>query len=164
MNICFVSDYYHPYRNVGGICTYVRYASRQLMLNRNRVHIVTPINGASRIYNDRGITVHEVGINSFLRYIPPLTFFSATRSRLSLSLGLSQYLKGMVAEHDIDVVEAPEWMAGTLFYSLAKSAPLVVRLHTPLFMMRGFRGKRNFLDDALASRLELLNVEYASAV
>jgi glycosyltransferase involved in cell wall biosynthesis len=129
----------------------------------HEVHVLSCSEGqGTEDHDDDGVRLH-------LRGVPRL--FPKLRRRFP---GTARRLEGAIARYreyrrlgiDVDVIEAPDWLAEGLIFGVLRSRPLVAHLHTPLrFVERhnpaSFRWTR---DAALADRLERVAVKHANVV
>ena len=163
LRILFVSQEYPPETGGGGIGSYVETMARVLARRGHEVHVLSCKDGqASGDRADGAVQLHRRGVRRILpklrRRIPSTALRvegAASRYREYRSLGL-----------DFDVVEAPDWFAEGLAFSLLRSRPLVAHLHTPLLLV-GRHNPGSFhwtRDRRLAERIERLAVRRADLV
>ncbi len=163
MRILFVSREYPPWTEGGGIGTYVKTTAHALARRGHQVHVLSCSEGqGTEDRDDDGVRLHLRGVPQLL---PKL------RRRFP---GTARRLEGAIARYreyrrlgiDVNVIEAPDWLAEGLIFGVLRSRPLVTHLHTPLrFVERhnpaSFRWTR---DAALADRLERVAVRHADLV
>ncbi len=135
MNICLVSREYPPETGWGGIGTYTYNLAHGLSSLSHNVHVIAHTPGEERDYMDGGVRVHRVNArNSELRGlwrldgILPAYFINYSRRVAWKALELRK-------KYSIEIVETPEWCAEGFLYSFKKQTPLVVRFHTPTFLL-----------------------------
>jgi glycogen synthase len=158
--VLFVSREYPPETGGGGIGSYVETMARALVRQGHEVHVLSCVPGQA--IDDRvheGVQLHRRGVYRLLpkirRRIPS--------TALRIEGAISCYLEFVRLGVDVDVVEAPDWMAEGWAFALLGSRPLVAHLHTPLFLVGrtnpgSFRWTR---DGRTADRVERLAVRRA---
>lgn len=163
LRILFLSREYPPETGGGGIGSYVETMARTLAARGHEVHVLSCVAGqASEDTRREGVHLHRRGVR---RVLPKIRRrFPAAAFRIEGAV--SCYLEFMRLGLDIDVVEAPDWMAEGLAFAFVGSRPLVAHLHTPLLLIGrhnpgSFRWSR---DGRLAASLERLAVQRADAV
>lgn len=163
LRILFISREYPPWTGGGGIGSYVETMAHALARRGHEVHVLSCSEGqGAEDHDDDGVRLH-------LRGVPRL--FPKLRRRFP---GTVRRLEGAIARYreyrrlgiDVDVIEAPDWLAEGLIFGLLRSRPLVAHLHTPLGFVEphnpaSFRWTR---DAALADRLERVAVRHANLV
>lgn len=108
---------------------------------------------------DEGVSLHRRGVS---RFLPKLRgVFPETARRLEGAV--ARYVEYRRLGGDFDVVEAPDWLAEGLVFSVLRPRPLVVHLHTPLLLVgrhnpTSFRWTR---DRLLANRIERYAARHA---
>lgn len=150
MNICFVS-YEFPPQFGGGIGTYVGTITKNLAEEGNNVHVVTFNPGNLADYE----MIHDVHIHRVGMADHQVSFISSVHSDyLSTLLYWSHYsekvyhlLKKLSLSHSFDVIEFCDYRGEGYFSMLGKrmkgefaDSALVVRMHTPLFVLNKFNG------------------------
>ena len=119
MRIAFVSYEYFGVAAGGGIGTYVRFASQMLARRGHSVAVFTNAEGARDERFDQEVEVYSV---------------SATRREFASSI-----LRVFERQHrsrPFDLLEGPEYGAdGRVIAEAFPELPLVVRLHTPTFLI-----------------------------
>lgn len=128
MKICLVSRGYPPEILFGGIETYVYNLAHGLADLGHQVVILAETKNKSSIDMDGKIKIYRI-------LTTEKSFFERRFKTMTYRLELAKALRKIVAEEKIDIIEAPDNSALTFFYS-SKNAPLVIRLHTPLFFFR----------------------------
>lgn len=121
MKLAFFTPNYPGITQEGGIGSYTR--SLAMMLSRlgHTVHVVTP--GTGDITIDAGVHVHQV----HLRHVPIV-------DRLLPGFGncyhLNRKMIQLVKQHQIDLVEFPNWEGLGIYYQAQHITATAVRLHT----------------------------------
>ena len=129
MHVCFISQEYPPETGWGGIGAYTYEMAHGLARGGQRVTVISLAQGSETVKQDRGVEVHRVqprpdwgrrkGLWRLNRVWPGFAWAAARR------------LGQIHAASSVDVVEAAECRADSLFVPLVPRRPrLVVRLHT----------------------------------
>jgi glycosyltransferase involved in cell wall biosynthesis len=127
------------------------------------VHVLSCVAGqASDDTRRDGVHLHRRGV----RRILPVIRRRLPSTAFRIEGAVSCYLEFRSLGLEVDVVEAPDWMAEGLAFALARTRPLVAHLHTPLVLVGrhnpgSFRWSR---DGRLAASLERLAVRPADVV
>jgi glycogen synthase len=130
LTILFLSREYPPETGGGGIGSYVAAIAPALAARGHEVHVLSCVAGQPvSDYLDSGVWIHRRNtVRLRLRRLVWRT--PATVSRLECAI--SCYVEANRLGVDVDVVEAPDWMAEGLMLAVAGSTPVVAHLHTPL--------------------------------
>jgi glycogen(starch) synthase len=132
LRILFVSREYPPETGGGGIGSYVETMARALAARGHEIHVLScvPQQAFENTKRD-GVYLHRRGVP---RWLPKIRRrLPATAFRLEGAF--SSYLELRNLGLDIDLVEAPDWMAEGLAISLLGAHPTIVHLHTPLLIV-----------------------------
>jgi glycogen(starch) synthase len=160
LRVLFVSKEYPPETGGGGIGSYVEAMARALVARGHEVHVLSCVHDQADDDCVRaGVHLHRRGVHRFLPKIRRRLPSSALRLESALSTHLEFRRLGL----DIDIIEAPDWMAEGLAFALRRPSPLVVHLHTPLLLVgrhnpHSFRWSR---DGRMAASLERFSVRRA---
>lgn len=132
MRICLISREYPPETGFGGIATFVKHLAHGLKELGNEVVVVALAKETEKVVDDNGVTVHRVlpyklegeldAVNRCMPY---------SRYVLLTTLGLWSKFLSLHRERPFDVVESPELLAESLYASVLRVVPLVIRLYTP---------------------------------
>jgi glycogen synthase len=123
MKIAFVSYEFPPDTALGGIATYVYQAARMLADRGHQVEVFTSSPSRSGTQVDNGTMVHRIN--------------EGDQEKFRDSVGLAFSARHAVVR--FDVLEGPEYSADALeCVRLVPDIPLVVKLHTPSFLVRRF--------------------------
>ncbi len=132
MRIAFISYEYPPDTALGGIATYVKQAASMLSNRGHEVEVFAASSTRSGTENENGVQVHRLqnpsaggdGTGDFAARIAPV----------------------FAQRHEIapfDVLEGPEYRAEAReAVRLAPAIPLVVKLHTPSYLLRSMNTAR----------------------
>ena len=166
MNICIVSVEYPPDTAWGGVGMH-KYALAHGMADRGHlVHVISlSLSGRDEHGMDGKVYLHRLADRQVAL---PLRIGAIASLRVPLGrpLRVRAYLRQLHARVNFDVVEAQNWGAEAVLYSLQPSAPLVVRLCTSIKKVDAIvaggpmgRARRH-----VAYLLERLEVRRAAAV
>jgi len=120
MKIAFISYEYPPDAAYGGIATYVRQAASMLATRGHHVEVFTSSPERSGAYDEEGIVVHRILEESHAKFPAAIARQFAARH----------------ASIRFDVLEGPEYGADAYeAVMLVPDIPLIVKLHTPSFLL-----------------------------
>lgn len=164
MNVCFLCREYPPAPRVGGIGWATRDQACTLATLGHRVHVVAPAwDGPATVDDDDGVVVHRIEASRM--QIPGVARVTGqTLDRLGWSRAAATTVSRIHRGEGLDVVEAPEFAAEGLLSTLRRRPPVVVRLHTPLALVRRFNGTPPRFDCRLTMALERAAVARADAL
>ncbi len=137
MRIGIYTVEYPAFGGAGGVATYTRELAHGLYSLGHEVHVLTPGSPGAPV-RDGPVWVHRARNDYF-----PVVEHILPGSGSCYYIGAA--MKRLVAEHELDVVEFPNWEGVGLWYALRRPAPLVVRLHTSSFeagRINGIGGNR----------------------
>jgi glycosyltransferase involved in cell wall biosynthesis len=121
MRIAFYTPNYPGFNSEGGIGTYTRALAQGLGRSGHEVHVLTP--GNFEAASEGPVRVHSTAI----RYLPIV-------DRLVTGAGacwrVARSMRDLVKQHQIDIVEFPNWEGHGLLFQKWSRTPIVVRLHT----------------------------------
>jgi glycogen synthase len=152
---------YPPETGGGGIGSYLVSTAPALAARGHEVHVLSCVPGQEhRDYSAQGVSIHRRG----LAYIRGLGRLRAPNTAARIRSGLStlQAFRGL--RIPFDAIEYPDWGAEGWAFSLARSAPLLAHLHTPLPLIQQYNGLERNCDVAVASFLERLSVRRADRI
>ena len=145
MRIVFVSYEYPPDTGFGGIGTYVYQISHVLSKRQTDVHVVcgTFNQKITKVENEGFLTIHRTQCNS----------------RKEFSTLVPDILKKIQDQKKIDLIEAPEYGAESLYIKPAlPDVPLIVKLHTHAYLIK--RLNDHYYDKQLHRKLKHFFVKY----
>jgi glycogen(starch) synthase len=163
LRILFVSREYPPETGGGGIGSYVQTVARALARRGHEVHVLSCVDGQpADDREDSGVHVHRRGAPRVLPKVRRRVPWTALR----IEGAIARYREARRLGVEFDVVEAPDWFAEGLAFSLLKPRPLVAHLHTPFGLVgRNDPGSsRPSRDGKLADRVERFAVRHADVV
>ena len=157
MRVCLISREYPPETGFGGIATFVRHLAHGLKENGHDVEVVCLAKETEKLVDDNGIKVHRVlpyqlegGLDAVNRCMP------YSRYVLLATLGLWRKFYELHQEKPFDVAESPELLAESLYASVLRVVPLVIRLYTPhsKFMAENLHNTAATFDHMFLAMLE----------
>ena len=132
MRVCLISREYPPETGFGGIATFVRHLAHGLKELGNEVEVVALAKETEKVVDDDGVRVHrvlpyklEVDLDAVNRYMPYIRYVLLT------TLALWRKFHDLHRARPFDVVESPELLAESIYASVLRVVPLVIRLYTP---------------------------------
>lgn len=159
MKILFVAGEHPQFGPTGGIGSYLAIIAPALARRGHDVHVLVC---RSHLADD----VMDGDVHLHLRPAQPVPILGGTRhlslthQRISAARSTARGLRELGF---FDVVEAPEWMAPSLFFGKHYRARLVINLHTPIGVIAKHGGYLGG-DARLADRLEIRTIHRARAV
>ena len=151
MRICLISREYPPDTGWGGIGTYTFHLAHGLAERGHVVHVLAQGFGTDRQDADGPVTVHRLAYAAAFHAMPHCREWGL---RLEHSFRVYRKLRRIIADHAIDIVEAPNFSGEGFVYSLRKTVPLVTRLHTDFSGLGRIFGWRATLDHRLSCAIE----------
>lgn len=133
MKICLVSREYPPETGFGGIGTYTYELAQGLAELGHEVHVIAKAVKEESDYKDQMVHVHRIkermpwGLRKLKNMFPVELFFYSIR--------VAQKIHELTEEYGIEVVEVPEWEAEGFWYSFSKKIPMIIKFHTPFFVV-----------------------------
>lgn len=134
MRICFVHEEYPEETNFGGIATYQKNMSEELVKQCNEVFVICRGLKENKKYVENGVNITRI----FVEQTQNQMWNYEEYRRL-----VAKELKGLQDNNKIDIIEVPDWGAETIFFEKYRKVPIVVRLHTPLKVWLKYN-KNNF--------------------
>jgi glycosyltransferase involved in cell wall biosynthesis len=163
MNLCFLCREYPPAPRTGGIGSATRDQARALVRLGHRVHVVAPAWEGPGTFHDEGVLVHRVAARRW--QLPGIArFVGQTLDRLAWARTAAREVGRIHGTEGLDLVEAPEFAGESVLAVRRDSPPVVVRLHTPLALVRRLNGSGLSRDCRLTVRLERAAIARAAAV
>lgn len=163
MNLCFICREYPPAPRTGGIGSATHEQARSLARLGHGVHVVAPAWDRSGVFEDEGTVVHRVPVPR--SQVPGIVrYVGQTLERLAWSWAAARAVWHLDRHRGIDVVEAPEFAAEGFVASRRTHPPVVVRLHTPLALVRRLNDAPLRPDCRRTVRLERAALEQAAMV
>lgn len=155
MHIVFISTE-NPYeKNNGGIGTYIKYITDTVSTAHNRIDIIT--------LSHMRVGVRKLKGNVYLHeYIAPIRRPQFYMDYMEIFFKAVLYLH---AEHPIDIIEVPDWLASGYRIGQETKIPLITRLHTPLFLIEEIgQGQKIYRYSEDIKRLEREQIRMSAAV
>lgn len=167
MRICLISREYPPETGFGGIATFVRHLAHGLKETGHEVEVVALAKETEKEVDDNGVRVHRVlpyplegNLDAVNRCMP------YSRYLLLCTLGLWRKFHELHRARPFDVVESPELLAESLYASVSRVVPLVIRLYTPhsKFMAENLHSAVATFDHMFVAMLERVAMAGADAL
>jgi glycogen(starch) synthase len=163
VRLCFICREYPPAPQTGGIGWATRDLARGLARLGHRVHVVAPAWEGTGTVDDEGVLVHRVRAPRW--QIPGVARYAGqTLDRLAWTLAAARAVGRLHRSEGLDVVEAPEFAAEGFAVTRRTFPPVVIRLHTPLALVRRLNGTPLTPDCRRTVRLERSALDRAAAV
>lgn len=128
MNICYIS---HSFSYTGGTKSYISNNALLLAAQGHNVHIVAPDG-----FNENDFAGFKDRIFCHEFKIQKQTFKGAWHLEKFLplevlihSFNLAKFLPEFIKQHQIDIIECPDYLPYSFFYAFNNDIPLVIRLH-----------------------------------
>jgi glycosyltransferase involved in cell wall biosynthesis len=166
LNICLISaEYPSETTGWGGIGTYVHALAHGLARYGHDVHVITA-GQQERVCVADGVSVHYVPTRPWPLPVALRRRGTGIWALLERSFSVLLYLRRLQRTTRFDIVEAANWGAEALFFSLRPTAPLIVRVSTPFVTVGTIQGRVEYrrLGPRLHRWLEALPVRRASRV
>ena len=164
MKVVILSREYPHETGWGGVGTYTYYLAQGLVELGVKVDVISGSVGHNRTYSENGVTIYRVP-----RY-RSISHFYSTTTRIYAGVYAYRTLRKILKDHSVDVLEGPEVGGDSSIYSLLKlpllkhffstEIPLVVKLHTPFYLIAKLNYKTG-IDVSIASSLEILSIKKA---
>lgn len=161
MRICLICDEDEGW---GGIGTYTAVLARALAAGGHRVHWVKRGWGEEGSEEVDGVVVHRASIRepSWRRGTRAVVSrLYGSREAVAWARRAASVVEAVRVREGLDVVESPEYHAQGLF---VRDVPLVVKLHSPAFLVDAFNDGNEGLDHAIGAWLERRLVRRAGLV
>ena len=134
MKIAFISYEYPPDTAVGGIATYVYQAAKMMHSKGNQVEVFSGSNFRSETEIINGVFIHRI----------------QTNNRQEFATLVGSFFRKRHEQIKFDVLEGPELGAEARFaVSMVSDIPLVIKLHTPIFLVNQF----NYIKPSLVNKI-----------
>lgn len=167
MRICLISREYPPETGFGGIATFVRHLAHGLKDLGHEVEVVSLAKETEKIVDDGGVRVHRVlpfkiegDLDAVNRCMP------YSRYVLLTTLSLWRKFFELHRQRPFDVADSPELLAESIYASVLRVVPLVVRLYTPhsKFIAENLHNTAATFDHLFVASLERLAMASADVL
>lgn len=167
MRICFISREYPPETGFGGIATFVKHLAHGLKELGHEVVVVALAKEQEKTVNDNGVVVHRVlpykiegDLDAVNRCMP------YSRYVLLTTLALWRKFFQLHSKQPFDVVDSPELLAESIYASVLRVVPLVIRLYTPhsKFIAENLHNAAATFDHLFVATLERLAMSSADVL
>lgn len=152
MHIVLANQWFPPESGWGGVATYNYFIARAF---RSLGHQVTVV--ASRTspnlpatHEANGVRIHRLLVHDAyrLRRLPLVGRYVRPIQQLQYSAKVNRVLRDLHREEPIDVVEFAEVNAEGFFYTRSPQTPVVIRCHTPTFILARYYDRREMQFDS----------------
>jgi len=150
LHIILLNRWFPPETGGGGVATHNAFFAAACVRLGHTVTVIASGWNATRNINADGVTVHRVPplVLHKLRRIPVLGRFERALAMLLYSRRVTALLAPFTRQSGAFVIEAADINAEAFFWDAKKQPPLVIRCHTPTFMLeRSGALARNFQSD-----------------
>ncbi|TKJ17508.1 hypothetical protein CEE44_03155 [Candidatus Woesearchaeota archaeon B3_Woes] len=174
MNICFVIHTDFIESSYGGIETYLKNLSLELVKNGHEVHIICCTGKKITDYVYKGIHIHRVcsGVVFFhpllLKIFPPSRiidkYFYHTTVNLTIGWRIYRKFKKLHKRKPFDVVECDDTAGLGVFFPLCSRVRFITRMHTSWTMVALLNKEQVTLDKKIVYFLERLQIKKSDAL
>lgn len=167
MNICLVS-YEYPPETFNGIGSYTRNLAEALVALGEHVDVVTFTSKEPHDYTENGVHVHRVnpvsiaGLWRFDAFIPSKT--------IGFSIAVKNKIMEISRGKKFDIIEGPDIRAELFWYLLTRGGrgkpPVVIKLHTPSYVVQRYNFKSLKLNERVQNFMEkyaVLRADYLTS-
>lgn len=164
MNIVLVNRYYPPHGGYGGIAVHNRYLSQALVKLGCRVSIITSRRSKNipEFEEKAGIQIHRLLVRDLPRIhrLPCIGRYMRPLNQWGYSFRVAQKILFLEKNDKPNLIEFADIEAEGYVYLLNKkrTCPVIVRCHTPIFILRKYRAKKEM---PYSTRLTGLMEKYA---
>lgn len=148
MHICLTAQEYTADVDMGGIGAYTWHQSAAL---RQEGHRVTVLSGAHSSKLNPPSAGRSLA-RRWRRRLPGIGLHGV--SRLRYARYVAQRAEAIDRVDPLDIIETPDWGAEGFFLALRRKIPLVVKLHTPQFVVNRYDRRPARLDSIVGEWLE----------
>lgn len=158
MNICLISSEYPPETGWGGIGTYTYVLAHGLVESGHNVHVICKAINHAHDYQDQQVWVHRIlplpqkGPGIYRKYLAEILYV------LEYSQGVFHKFKEIMNDVKIDIVEVPEYGIDGYYLIKNTQVPIVIKLHTPLFLLRKLNKELLHFNRFWVERLEKFTI------
>jgi len=143
MNILLVNRWYPPYSGYGGVAMYNYYLTHALKRQGHQVSILAARWSKSdpEIQDDDGIKVTRILAEhkAFLHRLPLIGRYMRPLIKWNYSRKVANKIREMEKKEHFDIIEFAEVGAeGFVYLRRGPSSPVVVRCHTPTFVLKKY--------------------------
>jgi glycogen(starch) synthase len=170
MHITLVNRWYPPHSGYGGVAVYNYYLAHALVKLGHRVTVVAArwSPDVPGLHKDNGVTVYRLLSQHRYRlhWLPIVGRYVRPLQQLLYSLQVDRKLQELEAQYRPDVIEFAEVNAEGFVYLLRRRhCPVVVRCHTPTFVLRRYYTPAEMpYDTSLTTMMEKFCIHHAHAL
>ncbi len=151
MHIVIANQWFPPESGWGGVATYNYFIARAYRSLGHRVTVIASRTNPTQpaIQETDGIWIRRLLVrDAYLRRrLPLIGRYVRPFQQLRYALNVNRRLRDLHRQQPIDVVEFAEVNAEGFFYARAPQAAVVVRCHTPTFILARYYGRREMKFD-----------------
>lgn len=169
MKIAIINQWYPPHF-YGGIAAYNYYIARALVARGHKVFVITKSKDGKNHYEmDCGVNIYRIKQFDFHYYFYKIPFLGKNL-RFIRNIVYSFYLYKKIIQLDsierIDIIECAEIEAeGFVFLVLRHNIPVVVRCHTPTFILKKYYTAEEMpYNTSLITSMEKYCIRHASVL
>lgn len=162
MKILLVNRWYPPHTGFGGVAVYQRYLGRALARQGHQVTVLAArwSKDAPAEHEDEGVRVRRIYAAEWarLKRLPLLGRYVRPLRQYLYGVQIARFINAMPERPD--VIEFAEVNAEGYAYLKGKhSIPVIVRCHTPTFVLRKYYAPQEMnFDTEIVSRMELSSI------
>jgi glycogen(starch) synthase len=170
MHIVLANRWYPPHSGYGGVAVYNYYLAHALVKLGHRVTVVAArwSPDVPALHKDNGVTIHRLLLQHHYRLhrLPVVGRYVRPLQQFLYSFRVARKLRGLEVEDCPDVVEFAEVNAEGFVYLLRRRhCPVVVRCHTPTFVLRRYYTPAEMpYDTSLTTIMEKFCIHHADAL
>jgi glycogen(starch) synthase len=170
MHIVLVNRWYPPHTGYGGVAVYNYYLAHALVKLGHRVTVVAArwSPDVPGLHKDSGVTVHRLLSQHHYRLhrLPIVGRYMRPLQQMLYSLQVYRKLQELEIQDRPDVIEFAEVNAEGFVYLLRRRhCPVVVRCHTPTFVLRRYYTPAEMpYDTSLTTMMEKSCIHHADAL
>ncbi len=165
MRIAFISREYPPETGWGGIGTYVYHLSRALAAAGHDVHVVCRSASLEESMRCEGtLTIHRIRERKLGGPFADLRYHWLPVSEWFYSQRVAEKIRQLHEQAAFDIIEAPEYRAEAFHLVRRPPAPVVLKLHTPTYLIREMGSLPTEFREWLMDRMEYATARRAAAI
>ncbi len=174
MNICFIvhSDFIES--SYGGIETYLKNLSLELVKKGHDIHIISSSRNSLDNYVYNGIHIHRIGPGVIFLYPLLLKFFPPSQvinrylyhtvANLTIGLGIYRKFRKLHKRKPFDIVECHDTAGLGLFFPLFSRVKFITRMHTSWTLAAVLNKEPITLDKKIVYFLEKEQIKRSDAL
>ncbi len=165
MNIALVSREYPPETGWGGIGTYVHRLAHALAALGHDVHVISRSERPEEYARqDNQVRVHRIRERKWRGPFVDRIYHLIPLSEWLYSRRVAQTVTELHRRHPFDIIEAPEYRAEAFHLVRRVTVPVVLKLHTPSFLLNAVNERPRSVREWLVDRMERATARRADAI